>query len=473
MSINASMSLYHSLPSHLRIIAVTLRGCYLRLSRYGGDTEDLVNEALQRDAWTQAQWRSWHEERLAYILHRAATQVPYYRSQWERRRRAGDRASWEILENWPLLSKEMVRAHGRAFIASDCSPRRMIRDVTSGTTGTPITVYAKPRTVRRWYALYEARVRRWHGVSIHERWAIFGGQLIVPFHQTRPPFWVRNVALNQMYFSTHHLSTATAPYYWDALKRYRPTHIVGYPSALHVLAATTGNSPATYPELRAIFSNAELLTDEHRRIISRAFGVPVRNTYGMAETCVAASECAEDSMHLWPEVGMLEAIPNGSSDDTASTTASLVAVTGLLNEDMPLIRYVVGDRAVLDNSGMGCRCGRELPLLGSVEGRSNDVILRADGRRIFWLNPVFYQLPLVEAQIIQESLDELRVVIVPAEGFAKTDEATIVARLQSRVGDMKIHVERIDRIQRTPGGKLQTIVSRPAIRDFAAELRRQ
>src|SRR5262249_14602871 len=158
----------------------------------------------ERDSWNIEKWHRWREERLAYILHRAATMVPYYRLHWQERRRAGDRASWDVLSNWPLLPKEAVRANPLAFIADDCSPRRMVRDSTSGTTGTPISVYSTKKTVRKWFALYEARVRRWHGVSVRERWAIFGGQLVVPFTQTKPPFWVRNLALNQMYFSTHH-----------------------------------------------------------------------------------------------------------------------------------------------------------------------------------------------------------------------------------------------------------------------------
>ena len=97
---------YHGLPAPLRSVAASLRGLYLSYWRYGSETERLVEEALDRESWTPGQWKAWHEERLAHVLHRAATRVPYYREQWAARRRRGDRASWEYLENWPILEKE-------------------------------------------------------------------------------------------------------------------------------------------------------------------------------------------------------------------------------------------------------------------------------------------------------------------------------------------------------------------------------
>ena len=48
------------------------------------------------------------------MLHRAATRVPYYRDYWTERRRGGDTASWEVLENWPILNKEILRQNARA-----------------------------------------------------------------------------------------------------------------------------------------------------------------------------------------------------------------------------------------------------------------------------------------------------------------------------------------------------------------------
>ena len=129
---DAFLKAYHNLPSPLRSVAASLRGFYLRSWRYGPETDRLVEEALERENWTPHRWKAWQEERLAHVLHRAATQVPYYREQWAARRRQGDRASWDYLENWPILEKDFVRENPRAFVADDCDVRKMFCEQTSG-----------------------------------------------------------------------------------------------------------------------------------------------------------------------------------------------------------------------------------------------------------------------------------------------------------------------------------------------------
>src|SRR5713101_7275778 len=171
------LRLYHRLPAPMRSVAASLRGLYLRSWRYGPETEQMVEEALDREYWSSEQWKVWQEERLAYVLHRAATQVSYYREQWSIRRRRGDRASWEYLENWPILEKEPLRENPTAFVVDDCNAHRMFHEHTSGTTGKPLDLWWSRETVPAWYALFEARCRHWYGISRQDRWAILGGQL--------------------------------------------------------------------------------------------------------------------------------------------------------------------------------------------------------------------------------------------------------------------------------------------------------
>ena len=113
------LAVYHRLPIPMRHLAASLRGISLRRWRYGPETEKLVEEALEREHWDASRWKAWQEERLAVVLHRAASKVPYYRSQWSERRRRGDTASFDRLENWPILKKVSVRADPRSFDADD------------------------------------------------------------------------------------------------------------------------------------------------------------------------------------------------------------------------------------------------------------------------------------------------------------------------------------------------------------------
>lgn len=457
---NTLVKLYNYSPASLRSIAASLRGYYLRSWRYGPETERLVEEALDRERWSPHQWKGWQEERLAYVLHRGATQVPYYREHWAARRRRGDKASWEYLENWPILEKDSVRENPRAFVADDCDVRRMFREQTSGTTGKPMILWWGLKTVRGWYALVEARWRKWNGVSQHDCWLMLGGQLIIPVSQSKPPFWLWNRGLNQVYLSTYHLSPRFAKYYLDAIDRYRPAYMIGYSSAMTTLAQMVLESGRQDLRLAVAVANAEPLYDYQRRAITEAFKCPVRETYGMGEIVVGASECTAERLHLWPEVGWVEVMDDGHVLQDGSS-GELVC-TGLFNADMPLIRYKVGDRAKLLGESSNCSCGRLLPEISRIEGRNNDVLIAPDGRRVYWVNPVFYGLPVREAQIIQEALNRLRVRLVPAPGFTLETERSIIARLHARMGRMEVIVESTDRISRGPNGKFRAVICKLA-----------
>ena len=462
------IDLYHRLPYPARVVAASLRGYTLRRWRYGRDTDQAVVAIRQRDYAAPADWERFREERLAVVLAHAAQHVPYYREQWTQRRRNGDRAAWDLLQNWPILPKDAVRQHAHAFVADDTDPRRLFPEHTSGTTGTPLSLWIDRDALRRWFALFEARARGWYGVSRHDRWGILGGQLVAPVTQQQPPFWVWNAGLNQLYLSTWHLAPQHAPAYFDALRQQRVVYLLGYPSALYRLARFAAEQGLDAPQLKVVISNAEPLYDHQRALIGSVFGCPVRDTYGMAEVAAAASECNAGRMHLWPEVGHVEVVATAADEAVLPGDHGRFICTGLLNDAMPLIRYDTGDRGALAiGSGSGCACGRTLPVVQQIDGRSDDVVITPDGRYIGRLDPVFKtEFPIREAQIIQETRERLRVKYVPAPGYTPQAGQALLQRLVERVGPMDIALEAVDAIPRNANGKFRAVISKV---DWTAE----
>jgi phenylacetate-CoA ligase len=449
------VDVYHRLPQSMRTVTASLRGYYLRAWRYGPETEKIVHTALEREQWSEAQWKRYRAERLGYVLRRAASDVPYYRAQWSARRAKGDRSSIEQLDNWPILEKSAVRANPKAFVADDCRTRSMFHEHTSGTTGKPLKLWHTRKTIRAWYGLSEARWRRWYGVSAADRWAILGGQLVIPVQQQQPPFWVWNGGLRQLYMSSYHLSPQLVPYYLDALTTFNIRYLWGYTSSLYALAQEAIRLGFKAPNIAVAITNAEPVFPRQREAISRAFG-PVRETYGMAEMVAAASECNAGRLHLWPEVGHVEVLEN--DHPVPPGTCGDLVCTSLLDADMPLIRYRVGDRATLA-SRKGCDCGRKLPIVTEIEGRKDDVVITPDGRRVGRLDPVFKaDLPIREAQIIQDSFDHVRVIIVPDSGFSPSSADDIVANVRSRLGSIRADIEMVDSIPRGANGKFQAVI---------------
>jgi phenylacetate-CoA ligase len=447
---------YHKLPYPARCAAASLQGLRLRSRRYGPETERLVAQAHERETWNDAEWERWRSGQLAWMLHHAATHVPFYRAQWAERRRRGDRASWEYLENWPVLEKEQLRESPESFVPDDRSFRGLLSESTSGTTGTPLTVWRSPRTTRAWHALCLARERGWHGLSRQHRWAMFGGRVVAPVGRRRPPFWVWNASLRQLYMSGFHLAPDLLRHYLDALAHYRVEYLFGAASSMHALAQEVMLQGRSDLRMRIAITSAEQVLDTQRNIIGAAFHCAVRETYGMAELVAAASECAEGRLHLWPEVGYIELL-DGNRPVPPGHTGELVC-TGLLNADMPLIRYRVGDLGRLPVQPGDCACGRTLPHLAAVEGRHDDALFTADGRRVWRLSHVFYGLPLREAQIVQHSVQRVSMVFAPAPGFARQHAALLIQRLRERLGPVTVDLHEVREIQRTAAGKLRTFI---------------
>lgn len=446
------LSLYHRLPASSRTIVASLRGYYLGWWRYDKQTERIVEAALERDYWTENQWNEWRQDRLSLVLNRAVKMVPYYRDSWSKRRRDGDRSSHDYLENWPVLEKQTLRDHAQEFVADDCQPKKMFHDHTSGTTGTSLDLWSTRETVKYWYALSEARWRRWYGITRKDRWAILGGQLVTPVHQTRPPFWVWNAGLNQLYMSSYHLAPANLGSYLDILKEKRVRYVVGYTSALYSLAQAVRAERRKDIGFDVVITNAEPLYDHQREIISEAFGCPVRETYGMAEMVAAASECSSGNLHQWPEAGVIEQEPN-----LGNGQRNELICTGLVNPDMPLIRYRVGDSLTVSNKF--CDCGKTLPLMGKIDGRNDDLLYTSDGRRVGRLDPVFKDsFGIVEAQIVQRSLREIIVRYVPAKSFEDAEIMKIGDRIRDRMGDVNVKFEQVPEIARTTRGKFRAVI---------------
>lgn len=457
------MALYHRLPYRARVGAASVRGAVLQRRRYGPETDRLVDEALARDQWPAARWATWHDEVVGRLVDEARLFVPAYRDLPTWASNGDVRAG---LAAWPLLAKERVRSDPASFVRTD-RPRVPVAEHTSGTSGAPLTLPLTVDDYRRWYALFEARCRHWYGVTRTDRWAIVGGQPVVPPTASGPPYWVWNAAMGQLYLSSYHVGRATARDYVDALDRHRVTYVVGYPSAVHALAVACRAEGVQPKPMRVVVANAEPVLPHQRAVIEAVFGAPVRETYGMAEFVAGASECDAGRLHLWPDAGVVEVVAHEGDERVPDGTAGRLVCTGLINTTMPFVRYLVGDAGALGPAGgpgtsgiAPCPCGRLLPVLEQLDGRCDDLVHLADGRVVGRLDPVFKaDLPIDGAQIVQETVDRFRVLVVPAEGWGPLAADSIRDRLRDRVGDVHVDIEPVTTLPTGPNGKFQAVVS--------------
>jgi phenylacetate-CoA ligase len=452
---SGAASLYARLPAPLQTAAVWWRGWTLQRRRYRGIFRETVEEARRHETLPAAGLAAMQLGELRDMLRHAIERVPHYRDATGR---AGpsmaDLRSLDDLRRWPILEKDRVRESASRFLSDGLRPSDLIRIETSGTTGTPLLTFRDLEAERLWFAYFERRIRNWAGVTHRDRWAMLGGRVIVPVTRRRPPFWKYNPFMRQLYMSSYHLAPEFLDRYLEALRAYRPVYLYGYASSCEALARHVLDRGATDLRFRVVLTSSETLFEHQRRIIERAFGCPVRDSYGSAEMVALATECEAGALHVSPEVGIVEVLRDGEPVRKGET-GELVC-TGLLNRAMPLIRYRTGDAAV---QGAGaCRCGRALPILRRIEGRVDDLLWTRDGRAIGRLDPVFKGVEnVVEAQIVQERVDGIRVRLVPAAGYRDEDGRRIAANLTERMGEVHVVVEIVPRIERV-NGKFRAVI---------------
>lgn len=448
-----AIDLFHALPPALRDIAASAHGWRLARTRYGPETPTLIAEARARERWSAAQWAERQGAALERALHRAE-RVAFR----EGRPHGTVEPTLEALRTWPILSKEVLRERAHTYRVP-INPSGLVEERTSGSTGTPLVVWWSRGATRRWYALVEARMRGWAGLTRHDPWAILGGRLVASPTQQDPPFWVWNAGMQQLYLSSYHLSAATVGSYLEVMRRRGVRSLLGYPSAMAALAGLAIDAGIAAPRLEVALSNAEPLSARQRELISAAFGCPVRDSYGLAELVVGASECEAGALHLWPEVGLVEILDDDDRPVPAGEVGRVVA-TGLINDAMALVRYDTGDRAALEPKSEPCACGRTLPRIASIDGRQDDVLITLDGRHIGRLDPAFKaDLPIREAQIAQVAADRVVARVVAADGWNAAHADVLREALAARLGpSVTVAVETVASLPRTASGKLRAVV---------------
>jgi phenylacetate-CoA ligase len=246
------------------------------------------------------------------------------------------------------------------------------------------------------------------------------------------------------------------------IRSLRPRMLFGYPSALAHVARHAEASGMRLDDvgIGVAFVTAERLYDDQRSTIARVFGCRVANGYGGRDAGFIAHECPAGGLHLSAEDIVVEVVDKDGRPLPAGTSGEIV-VTHLATSDFPFIRYRTGDVGTLDTRT--CECGRGLPLLRSVEGRTTDFVVAADGTVMHGLALVYVVRALrgVRAfKIVQETRELTRVLVVPDAQYAPEVAAAIVAGFRARLGrQVSVQVETVAAIAPERSGKYRYVVS--------------
>lgn len=415
---------------------------------------------LERAQWWPEDSLQHHQSRhLRAVVAHAVANVPYYRAAFAHAGLSPDdvRTSAD-LRRLPTLTKHGVLQAGEALWSRQAA-RFDPRPVSStGTTGPPLSVHVDGRTNALEFAFYW-RHWGWFGYRLGHRFAQLAWS---PFTGARRDVVSMAEPLTgRLLLNARALSADRASQWAVAMTTHRARFLKGHPSALLHFALFVRDRRLDLPRLEAVFTTGEVLEPSARQVIQDVLGARVADAYGSMERVVAACECPSGRMHVNADYGLWQEEP-ADADPLSGTPRARVVGTGLYTYGMPLIRFELGDLVEPGPPGP-CACGRTLPTVGRIHGRSVDAVTTPDGRLITAAAIVFNGVPgVLRGQLVQEDLTHLRLRILADATFGDVETGQLVDRVATMMGrGLTATVERVSTPDEfgAPGEKHRAVLS--------------
>lgn len=424
----------------------------------------------------QSQWLStdqlWSHQcrQLTELLTHVYRTVPFYRQRLKAAKfNPGKKVTSDLWHRLPILTREEVQEAG-ARLRSGAIPKRhggTFTVSTSGSTATPVTVQ-KTWVSSLYYNAINMRDHLWHRHDL-------SGMLCA----IRPEFdrkaasyprglsWDRWEGATPSVFETGpsaglHVHTAIEDQI-EWLLRKNPSFLITVTSNLHALANYCSDEGVKFPKLKYVSAFGEVLTEEVRSACRDAWGVNAKDIYSTVEVGYMGLQCPEnDHLHAQGEVTLIEILDEQGQPCAPGETGRVVA-TPLHNYAMPLIRYAVGDYAV---AGEPCSCGRGLPVIEKILGRTRNILRLPDGRSFFpsFAGHIFSELaPVKQYQMLQKTLDTLELRFVVKRPLTTNEEDAVRDFIRERLDyPFEIEFAYVDVIERALSGKFEEFKSEVA-----------
>lgn len=446
------------MSAYTRLASSVLFPLHERLKRHDSVA---MRRRLERSQWLpRAAIEAEQLQRLRSFLLDIGTNVPYYKDLFARVHFAPEALnSLDDLSRLPLLTKSDIRAAGTTLLASNHGP--VSRYNTGGSSGEPLIFYiGKQRkshdVASKW------RATRWWGVDIGDREAVIWGSPIELGNQDRIKH-LRDAVFRTWLLPAFEMNEARLDGFLDNIRSRRPAMLFGYPSALSLIAghAIKRGLAMNGLGIKVVFVTSERLYDHQRELIERVFGCPVANGYGGRDAGFIAHQCPAGSMHVTAEDIVVELV-DGQGRQVNPGDVGEVVITHLASRDFPFVRYRTGDMAVADESP--CACGRGLPRLKEIQGRSTDFVVAADGTVMHGLALIYVirDLPGVSRfRIVQHTLQRTQVQLEAEPGHDVSQHFdAIQTAFKKRLGpNVAVEVGVVERLDSEKSGKFRFVVS--------------
>lgn len=441
---------FATMPLHTWLITRNARRLYLQLK----ESEWLDAKEIER----------YQIEKLNRLVNHATTKVPHYRRVLNGLVADPGLNRVSDLTKLPLLEKDYLRENLYFDLFADNHDKRVMHKITtSGSTGTPLTIYADRFQLEVRFAS-TLRALEWTGWRFGDKQARLWHQKIgMSFSQVIKEK-LDALLLRRMFIPAFEISGGSIEAMISRVERFRPTLIDGYAESLNFLAGYLKERGALNFKPVALMSSAQSLPDDSRKTIEGAVGARVFDKYGSREFSGIAYQCAESrDYHVVSESYIVELLVGGRS--ALPGEIGEVVITDLNNYSVPLIRYRIGDLAQAVDNSVPCPCGRQQPRIGQIQGRTQAIVYCTGD---LWIPGTFfahffkdYSDVVSMFQIHQELKGEFTLRVVKAAGWTDSGMEVVMGALRQVIGqNTQVRISYVEVIPLLATGKRSPVVSK-------------
>jgi len=427
-----------------------------------------VSKQLDETQWWSAQRLLRHQQRqLLYLLRHAYKTVPYYRRTLSGLLESSTTPDmvWsdQVWSSLPVLSRKKLQDNFDQLVSEAVPPNHgkpyMVQ--SSGSTGRPVQVMASDLT-RFYWDITTLRENDWHQHDYLQKFAA-----------VRPDRGLKNKdrAMSQnwgapvawLYRSEPNLminSRVDVQQQLEWLLEYKPVYLLSLPSNIRALLEVYKVQPGRFTSLRQVRCFGETVSVELRQQVREVWGVKVTDMYSSQEVGYMALQCPEhEHYHVQSETMYVEVLDEHNRP-CAPGEVGRVVVTPLHNYASPLIRYEVGDYAEV---GEACACGRGLPVLKRIVGRTRNMLRTPDGKCSYPSFPVELWKSVADIrqfQLRQVAIDIIEVFLVVSPVLDEVSERELREKLNEKFRyPFKIKFNYVDDIPVQANGKYEDFIS--------------
>lgn len=413
-------------------------------------------------------------EQLNELLTYVYQTIPFYR---ERLEEANITPSTKVdPDTWlkiPILTRSNIQEQENNLKSNNVPKTHGIVSTvrTSGSTGKPITV-DKTAVCQVFWQAFNLRDCYWHKMDFQAKFAAIRDVKRDQFEITRYPKglttknWGNPIAVLHNTGPGMLLNIRTVVQkQLDWLVRNKPEYVLTFASNAFALAEYAYHHNIELPSLRKFKTYGEVVDSKIRDMFRDAWDVPVIDMYSSEEIGYMALQCPEyEHYHIQSEGTYVE-ILNDQNQPCKPGEIGKIVVTPLHNFAMPLIRYAIGDHAEV---GEPCPCGRGLPVIKRILGRTRNMFILPNGERHWAMNPykfIMQVVPIRQYQIVQQTLEHIEFRLIVDNPVTPEQEDKLREVLRERYNNYpyKISFSYPDKIERSPNGKFEDFISKVAV----------